>query len=139
MGVQVNKISIGEIPLTLAQIWEHTNANSCAQQNATTRLCSLQVSATACKAHQAFIRLHGAVALWLAGPCTTQPPGLIRDERTRPLELLWGKTGGVVHAEGGETMRSAQGRNTHQKKIRKQTDHDALTQIGSSSNINKVW
>ena len=35
------------------------------------------------------------------------------DGRTRPLELLWGKTGGVAHAEGGETMRSADGRNTN--------------------------
>ena len=84
MGVQVKNISTGEIPLTLAQIWEHTNTNSCAQQNATTHLCSLQVSAAACKAHQAFIRLHGAVALWLAGPRTTQPPGLIRGRKDPP-------------------------------------------------------
>ena len=84
MGVQVNNISTGEIPLTLAQIWEHTKANSCAQQNATTCLHSLQVSAAACKAHQAFIHLHGAIALWLAGPCTTQPPGLIRGQKEPP-------------------------------------------------------
>ena len=111
MGVQGNKFSIEKIPLTLSQIWEHTNANSCTQQTAITRLRSLQVSAAACKAHRDFKRLHGAVALWLTGPRTTQPPGLSGDGRTRPLELLWGKTGGVAHAKGGEKMRSAQGRN----------------------------
>ena len=58
--------------------------NSSSQPNATTCLDSLQVSALACKAHQAFIRLHGAIALWLAGPRTSQPLGLIRGWKDPP-------------------------------------------------------
>ncbi|KAK0140164.1 hypothetical protein N1851_022918 [Merluccius polli] len=51
-----------------------------------------------------------SLSAWL-GPPPISRQGQSGDVRTRPLEMLCGKTGGVADTEGGETTPSAQGRN----------------------------